>query len=151
VVVYRAPDGTFRFPPAPTSLSTAKYDRDGYERIELRGWADVRRFESQMNAQERHKIERRIERQSRALEQGESLRRSDFHAGLHSGLRVPETELRHGEVVHTGRTLTVHLSPRVRDIARIIMDRNNQKRPRSYDPGFHVTAYSMDRGRFKDD
>ena len=52
VIVYQAPDGTFRFPPDTNTASTAMYDKQGLTRIELRGFADVRRFEKHMNASE---------------------------------------------------------------------------------------------------
>ena len=46
VVVYKAPDGTFRFPGDTDGSGSAKYHQMGYERVELRSAADVRRFEA---------------------------------------------------------------------------------------------------------
>ncbi len=141
VVVYKAPDGSFRFPGSPDGASAKNYDKLGYTRIEARGYADVRRLEHSMNEMERSKIARRVERQQAHQEAGERIRRSDFHHGLHHGLRVPTTDPRTGERVMK----TVQMGARSRDIARILMSRNNAKGVRTHEPGFHVEAYSYDR------
>ena len=44
VVVFQAPDGSFRFPGDGHGLSAAQYARQGFTRIELRSATDVRRF-----------------------------------------------------------------------------------------------------------
>jgi hypothetical protein len=51
IIVFRAPDGTPRFPGDAKGLSAATYERMGYTRVDLRGWADVRRFEAQDRGQ----------------------------------------------------------------------------------------------------
>ena len=66
VVVYKAPDGTFRYPGSTEGLSTHNYDKMGYQRIEARGWAEVRRLEGTVNKQEASKIRQHVERQCEA-------------------------------------------------------------------------------------
>lgn len=122
VVVYQAPDGSFRFPGDTTTLSTSKYDRAGFTRIELRSAADVRRFESHMNKRELSRAHRRVERMQEMRERRESASRSDLR---HAMQRMSE----YG-----------------RDVARATMRHNDGKeRLRARDAGFHVDAYSNDR------
>ncbi len=142
VVVYQAPDGSMRFPPDTTTLSTAEYDKKGYTRIELRGWTDVRRFEKHMNASERSQIQRRIERQQEAFEASESARRSEVRRGIEQGIIIPVTDDK-GRVV--GQQ-TVRLTEYGKAIMRAAMDNNDRKGgPKGYDPGFRVESYSEDR------
>lgn len=147
VVVFKAPDGSYRFPGTSTGLSAANYTQQGFERIELRGWTEARKFEKVMNKAEFSKICRRVERQQAAQEEGERRRRSDFHHGLHHGLPIPEVDQ---DGNRTGRMQVVRLGAQSKDIARIIMDRNNGKRVRVYDPGFHIEVYSQDRSNRED-
>ena len=122
VVVYRMGDGTYRYPGDPNSASTKNYEREGGTRMELRGWAEVRRFESTVNASERRIIEKRIERQLEAQERGTSLRRSDLFHKMKS------------------------MSDGAKSIGRRLVAMNDAKpKPRAYDPGFHVEAYSNNR------
>jgi hypothetical protein len=122
VTVFRMPDGTYRYPGDPNGLSAKGYEQAGATRLDLRGWAEVRTFESQVNRSERARIEQRIERQEVAMAEGAALRRSDLF--------------------HRMKTM----SPRARDLARALIARNNQKGgPRSYDPGFRVEVYSEGR------
>lgn len=122
VVVYKAPDGSFRFPGDPNGLSSANYSRQGFERIELRSAADVRRFERVMNKREYARASRRIERLHQQREQRESATRSEL------------------------RRLMSTMTPRGRAIARAAIERNNAKpQPRTHDAGFHVDAFSNDR------
>ena len=142
VVVYQAPDGTFRFPPDTNSSSTAMYDQQGLTRIELRGAAEVRRFEKHWTAGEMSQVRQRIERQQEAFERGESERRSEIRRGLAQGFQVPETDDR-GQP--TGRMRTVRLGERALAIMRASMERNDQKGgPRVRESGCFVEAYSMD-------
>lgn len=146
VVVFQAADGSFRFPGAADGLYARKCESEGMTRVELRGWADVRRFEGQVNQQELSKIHRRVERQQAAMAAGEALRRSDLFNGMRNGFQIPETVIGpRGEHVKTGRMKTVHLSARSRDIAARLIENNNNKRVRAHEPGFHIEAYSMDR------
>lgn len=122
VVVYQAPDGTFRFPGDTQSSTTAKYDRQGFTRIELRSAVDVRRFESVMNKHEYARAERRIERAQAMRAQREHANRADLRMKMQSMSRFG------------------------RDVARTAMFRNDAKPGlRAQDAGFHVDAYSNDR------
>lgn len=143
VVVYQAPDGTFRFPPDVSTASTAMYDQQGFTRIELRGWSDVRRFESHMNQHELSQVRRRVERQCEQHEASESARRAEIRRCLDQGFRVPEVDERGRP---TGRTTTIELSGFGRKVLQAAMDNNDRKGgPRARDSGFFVEAYSMDR------
>jgi hypothetical protein len=149
VVVYRAPDGSFRFPGETGGTGCAKYDALGYTRVEARGFAEVRALEKKMNAVESSHMARLEERRLAAQEQGMSLRRSETRRGLEQGFRIPESELRaDGEVHHTGRMLTVRMRQQGRDAMRAMMARDDAKGPRRVgtSPGIHVDAYSNYRG-----
>lgn len=140
VVVYQAPDGSYRFPPDTTTLSTSQYDKQGFTRIELRSFSEVRRFESKMNQRELSEVRRRVERQQEAHERGESERRSEIRRGLEQGFQVPETDDR-GRM--TGRMKTVRMSPRGRAIMQAAIDNNDKKGgPKAKEPGFRIEAYS---------
>ena len=122
VVVFKAPDGSFRFPGDPNGLSAKQYAQSGFERVELRGAADVRRFESQMTKQERSIAARKVEKMQERREMRESQTRSHL------------------------RGLMQSMTPFGRDLARAAMRRNDAKpREHSKDPGFHVEAYSYNR------
>lgn len=119
VLVFRAPDGTFRFPGDPNGTQVRKYEQDGFERIELRSAADVRRFENQMNQREYARAQRRVERMQEHRENRERMTRSEL------------------------RRLMQSMTPFGRAVARAAMSRNDQKpRPRASDPGFHVDVFS---------
>lgn len=121
VVVYKAPDG-FRFPGDPNSASTARYDKMGYERIELRNAADVRRFETVMNKREWSRAARRVEAMQAHREMRESATRSEL------------------------RRLMGSMSERGRAVARAAMARNDAKpRERAREVGFHVDVFSNSR------
>lgn len=148
VVVYQAPDGSYRFPGATDGASTAKYDRLGFQRIEARGWQEVRALEGRLNRHERAQMSRNEERRLANIEAVEKARRSEFYNGMNNGFRIPEAVLnrRTGRVEHTGRMITVNLSARGRDIARATIARNNAKGHRSPgEPGIHVDAYANSR------
>lgn len=122
VVVFRAPDGTFRFPGDANGASAAAYARQGFDRIELRNVADVRHFEHHMNARELSLAHRRVERLQQMREQRESETRSEL------------------------RRLMPSMSAFGRALARAAQGRNDAKpRERARDAGFHVDVYSNDR------
>lgn len=150
VVVYRAPDGSFRFPGAIDGASTAKYDRAGYERIEARSAAEVRHLEKRLNAHESSQLARANERRAAHIEQIEGQRRSATRDGMNQGFYIPETrlEVRGGkeQVVHTGRRIFVPPTTRLRDRLRATMSRNDAKGHRRIgEPGLHVDVMSNDR------
>lgn len=122
VIVYKAHDGSFRFPGDPNSLATKQYDAHGYERIELRSAADVRRFESQMNARELSRAQRRVER----LQEGRERREHELRGNLRQAMQS--------------------MSPFGRAVARAAMAKNDAK-PREYarEIGFHVDVFSNSR------
>lgn len=143
VVVYQAPDGTFRFPPDIETSSTKMYDDQGLTRIELRGWADVRRFEKHMNESEMSQVRRRVEKQQEQFERGESERRSEIRRGLEQGFQIPDVDERG---VATGRMRTVRLSGYGRKVLEHAIANNDRKGgPTAKEVGFRVSAYSDDR------
>jgi hypothetical protein len=145
VVLYKAPDGSFRFPGSddPHGRTAQKYAKLGYERVELRGFAEVRRVESQVNKQQASEIRRRVERQCEQREAGMAIKRSDVRHGMEQGFQLPE---RDDDGRPTGRMKTVRLSERGRDLMRTAMARNDGKaRPKAWESGFHVDVYSNSR------
>lgn len=143
VVVYQAEDGSFRFPPDVTTASTAMYDKQGLRRIELRGWADVRKFEQHFNKAQMSEVHRRVERQQEAFERGEKERRSEIRRCLDQGFSIPEIDDRG---VATGRMRRVELSGFGRKVLEHAMANNDRKGgPRARDVGFRVDAYDSDR------
>jgi len=122
VVVFRAPDGSFRFPGDANGAGAARYAREGLERIELRSAADVRRFESHMNKRELSRASRRVEAMQANREAREAVNRSEL------------------------RRLMPNMTEFGRAVARQAMARNDAKpRERAVDVGFHVEAFSYDR------
>lgn len=122
VVVFQAADGTYRFPGDANGLSAAQYAKQGLTRIELRGAADVRRFEKQWNTQERSRMAGHVEarHRGRTLQEGEG--RSHLHARMKS------------------------FSNMGKDVARASMAIGNARpQPQTSDPGCHVEVYSHDR------
>lgn len=143
VIVYRASDGEFRFPGDPAGTQSRRYDQLGYERIELRSAADVRRFEKTMNEREFSRASRRVERMDQLHQQREAVSRSDMRHGMAQGFMIPEVVREGNKVVRTGRIVRVPATNRLRDIARAAMVRNDGKpRPRATDVGFHLDAFS---------
>lgn len=144
IVVYRAPDGTFRFPGQSTSAMGQRYAAAGYERLEIRGAPDMRRFESHMNARERSIMARKLERKLEAREARESQSRSELRRGLAQGFTLPEVDPSTGH--RTGRMVNVKLGERGRDLVRHTLQRSTDKpRERTADANFHNQAYSFDR------
>jgi hypothetical protein len=150
VVVFAAPDGSFRFPGDPNGSQAARYEQMGYARKEFRGWAEVRSLESRVNKQQYSEIVRRVERHQALRERGQHERRSEMTNGIRNGFSIPETEERTIDgrrvMVRTGRMKTVKLTPIGHDVAEAAIARNNGRpASRAYDPGFHVSAYSYDK------
>lgn len=144
VVVFKAPDGSFRFPGNTEGKTVDNYSRLGYERVELRGFAEVRRFEREVNTREARDIAKRVERRMISHLEGTRMRRSEVYNGIANGFTVPEVDERGRR---TGRMKHVKLSAFGHDVLRGAMERNNRKEgPRAHDPGFFVDAYSNDRG-----
>lgn len=122
VVVFRAADGTFRFPGDPTGAYAERCARDGMERIELRGFADVRRFERVMNQHELSIARRKVEAQHQQQEARLKHTRSELH--------------------HRMRSMT----PLGRAVARAAIARTDARpQPRAHEPGFRIEVYSENR------
>lgn len=123
VIVYKAPDGSFRFPGDGNGLSAKQYEKQGFERVEIRGAVQMRRFESHMNKREYAMAQRKFERAQEQREYREKQLRSQLHEKMK------------------------YMSNLGRDVARAAMARNDGKPiPRPTDGGFHNQAYSFDRG-----
>lgn len=122
IVVFRAPDGSFRFPGDGSGAQAARYAREGFERVELRGAADVRRFEKVMNAHEYSRAMRRVEVRQQQREAREAQMRSELRQRMQS------------------------FSRQGRDIAKAAMAMNDNKPAlRAAFPNFHAEVYSFDR------
>jgi hypothetical protein len=152
VVVYQAPDGTFRYPGDAETLTTQHYDRLGYRRIEARGWAEVRTLEGRLNAEQAQAMRQHVERECAFHEQAERARRGEVFHGLANSFSIPDVAPNgRGELVYTGRVRTVKLGPEARDLLRAAMARNDSKpRPQYREPGVVVEAYSYDRSNRED-
>lgn len=122
VVVYKAPDGSFRYPGDADGPASAKYSRAGYERLELRSAADVRRFEAEASRQQTADESRRVE-------------------GRHAQRLRRESENR-GELFRRMKTM----SNAGRDLAHAAMARGNARpQERSHGAPVTVEVYSYDR------
>ncbi len=122
VVVFKAPDGSFRFPGDAHGLSAAQYAKQGFERVEIRGAIEMRRFEQTMNRHDYAEAQRRVERKLEMREQREKHTRSILRGEMQ------------------------RMTPFGRAVARAAMSQNDGKpKERAKDPGFHSEAYSMDR------
>lgn len=122
VVVYRAPDGSFRFPGDTHGPGAAKYDHLGYTRLEARSALEVRALERQLNQTEQSHMARQTEVRAARREHGEGIRRSELRRQMQGMTRMG------------------------RDIARAAMAKGD-RRPlmRTGESGIRVEAYSNDR------
>lgn len=122
VVVYKAPDGTFRYPPSADGQSAANYARQGYERVELRCAADVRRFEREAGRQLTAEESRRVEARHQQRDRRESENRSELFRRMKSMSNIG------------------------RDLAHAAMARGNARpQERSHGAPVTVEVYSYDR------
>jgi len=122
VVVFKAADGSFRFPGDPNGLSAKQYKQQGMQQIEIRGAAEMRSFEKQMNKREYSRLARNAERKLEAREQREKDMRSQL------------------------RDQMQRMTPYGRAVARAAMQRNDGKpRPTAGEAGFISEVYSYDR------
>lgn len=122
VVVFQAPDGSFRFPGDLHGLSAKQYEKQGLTRVEARGWAQVRQLEKTI---EQHENRNRGQHQDHLQARRE--------AGQHA---------RRGELFYRMKSM----SRLGREVARLSIERsNNRPLPRRGEAGFHVESYSNDR------
>jgi hypothetical protein len=143
VIIFKAPDGTFRFPGDGNGVSAKNYERQGFERLEIRGAVEMRRFEQRMNKHEYSKMARTMEERAKIREENDSIRAANIRHGLQQGFRIPEVDEK-GRA--TGRMKTVKLSRFGEAVMRAAQANGGQRKPiRTGDPGFYSEAYSMDR------
>ncbi len=138
VIVFKAPDGTYRYPGDPNGISAHDYAKKGFERIELRNWADVRGFEKHINKREAAQLQRKFEQQQQYREERQSAMRKELNHVMNHGQTIRDPD---------GRVRTMApMSERGRAVARAAMEQNNRREhKRPSDVGFHVEAYSYDR------
>ena len=118
VVVYQAPDGSFRYPGDTHGASAAKYDTMGYTRLEARTFAEVRALERRINEHDRVASAPLVERSQARREGQEHGRRSELFHHMAS------------------------FSPQMRDLARHVIEKNNRKPKRSGSGSVVVEVYS---------
>jgi hypothetical protein len=117
VVIHRDAQGNIRTPGSIHAPVPA-----GFERVELRTAAEIRHFEREMNRRERSR--------------GEDVRsREEQHWGAQKAASRSELFQAMRGMSNEGR-----------DYARYAIEQGNQRRHRlaSYDPGFHIEAFSQD-------
>jgi len=115
VVVHRDADGNYRFPGSPDAAVPA-----GFERVELRTTAEVRRFEGDVNRRESERHDEAAARDQGFYGRLQTQNRSDLRAAMR------------------------HMTPLGRAVAEEAMRANDEKLRGRFDPGFHVEAFSQD-------
>lgn len=122
IVVYRAPDGSYRFPGDANGQSAAHYDQQGLTRVEMRSAADVRRVERAVEQHEHRHMARRDELRQQLRERRESANRGALRQQMPSMSRFG------------------------REVARAAMAQGDGRPRRStVGPGFFVEVFSQDR------
>ena len=143
IVVFKAQDGTYRFPGDPDGTIAKKYEKMGYERIEARGQQERDRLERRLNKWQAEEVHRRVERHQQVREEGIHVRRSDVTHGMRNGFTIPIYDDKGRD---TGRVRNVKLSGFGRDLMQAAMARNDAKPgPRFKDPGAHFEINHTDR------
>lgn len=144
VVVFRAPDGSVRFPGDANGASAAAYRKQGFEEVQIRGAHEMRRFEQAMDRHEYSRAQRRVEAACRQREENDAIRAAEIRHGLEQGFRIPEVDPRTGRP--TGRIQTVRLTERGRAIMRAAQETGAKRpKPTFSGAGFHSEVYSYDR------
>ena len=127
VIIYKAPDGTFRFPGDGNGSSAKSYEKQGYERMEIRGAVEMRRFEGKMNKAERARAERHFEARQQQHEERQKFTRGQLREQMQ------------------------RMSELGKDVARAAMAKNDGKPvKRINDCGFHSEVYAYDRSNRED-
>lgn len=122
VIIFRAPDGTYRFPGDGNGLSAKNYEQQGFERMEIRGAVEMRRFEGRMNKSEMARAERHFEQRQQQREE-----------------RQRETRARL-------RDAMANMSEYGKAVARAAMAQGDTKpTKRVNDCGFHSEVYAYNR------
>jgi hypothetical protein len=115
VVIHRDAAGNIRFPGAVDAPVPA-----GYQKVELRTINEVRRFEAEVNMRERVKADESLSARERQFSEKQSALRGDLRGAMR------------------------HMTPFGQDLARLAMDRNNQRGSKPRDVGFHLDVFSND-------
>ncbi len=126
VVIFKAVDGTYRYPGEADGVSARKYAADGMERIEVRSATEMRRLEGRLNTHEQQRANQVFERSERAREASEHDRRS----GLRDEMRK--------------------MTPYGRDLARAAMSQSDSRRRAPHVVGLHSEVYNVDRSNRED-
>lgn len=127
VVVFRAPDGSFRFPGDPNGISAKGYEKQGFERVEIKGAVEMRRFENRMNKRDYAEAQRRFERRQELREEREKISRSELRRQMQN------------------------MSEFGRAVAQVAIARGDAKRKRGpAEPALFSEVYSMDRSNRED-
>jgi len=114
VVVFKAPDGSYRVPGDTHGAGAAKYEKMGYTRIEARSFAEVRRLEQAMNRHDASHAAPLLDKLQARREGQERERRSELFHKMAS------------------------FSPQMRDLARHVIEKNNRKPKRGSGSGSNV-------------
>lgn len=143
IIVFRAPDGSMRFPGDRNGLSAKNYRDQGFQEVEIRGATEMRRFEGAMDRVEYSRAQRKIEHLQQQREASNARRAADIRHGLEQGFRLPERDARGRR---TGKMVTVRLGARGRDIMREAQRTGDRRQGHSFSgANFHNEAYSFDR------
>jgi hypothetical protein len=118
VVVYRSPDGSYRVPGDVNGPGAHKYEAMGYQRIEARSFAEVRRLEQDMNRYDTSHAAPLLDRLQARREGQERERRSELFHKMAS------------------------FSPQMRDLARHVIEKNNRKPKRGSGSNVVIEVYS---------
>lgn len=123
VIVFQAPDGSYRFPGEPDGESSRRYAAMGYQRREIRGVQEMDRFEREVSRREDSRAQRRNESRLAGQEAREAITRSNLRQMMQS------------------------MSRRGRDVARAAMAANDRKKSNTTAPtNFHAEVNHYDRG-----
>lgn len=115
VVIHRDVNGNIRFPGHPDAPIP-----DGFQKVELRTVREVRALEREMNVRERARFEEAQYREEQAFSAEQRERRAEL------------------------RQMMRHMTPAGRALAEEAMRQNDERPRKSYDPNFHVEAFSQD-------
>lgn len=143
-VVYKAKDGTYRFPGATNSKETQRLDRLGYERIELKDTRSIRRFEKSMNEIEGTKHRQFIAGQNALLAAKSKAHRDEFRQAIATG-RMVMVDSEKGSPTY-GQKYVGEINEMQKDMLRAAMEHTDRSRPtgRHFEPGFNIQAFSYD-------
>lgn len=143
-VVFRAKDGTYRFPGSTNSKETKRLERMGMERIELNTTSKIRRFERQMNAMENTKHQQFIAGQNAVFYAKQKESRDAMRAAIATG-RMVMVDSEKGSKTY-GRKYVGEVSEMQKDIMRQAMEHTDRTRPtgKGFDAGFNIQAFSYD-------